>query len=89
MSEGEITVVNYRGGGDAAVWLDKVCELEPVLLPLWPADYPEFLCVYMSPSGELGVPSTRSAMMSVIGPDHLWFCRVPRAEFAAQTDLEE
>ena len=79
----------YTGKGDPTVWLDSVnLDDHPHLVPLWPDDYPAHLAVFLTPDGRLGVGTTWQDMMQAKGPDRLWFCKVPRDSFIAETSAE-
>jgi hypothetical protein len=82
------------GPSDPSIWLeDKNDGQNPLLVPLWPADFPNHLAAYLTESGEVGVALSRDAMLracrSLLRREPcLWFCNIPLAEFLAVTDAD-
>ena len=85
----QIQIVDYTGDEDLTVWLEELNdEQDPVIFPLWPDRYPEYLAVFLSLDLELGVALSRDAMLAARDPDRLWFCGIPRKEFVAKTSAD-
>lgn len=81
--------VNYVGDNDVTVWLEEINEGPPVIVPLWPKDFPRVVPVGITiDEGDLIVPFSRQAMLSLFHPQRLWFCRVPGADLLSNTDAE-
>jgi hypothetical protein len=84
-----IRVVEYFGDEDLSVWLEELNDgHDPVIFPLWPEHYPEYLAVYLTSDQKLGVALSRDAMLAARAPDCLWFCEIPRSAFVALTSTE-
>ena len=90
----QIRTVDFVGSGDPTIWLeDSNGNQNPLIVPLWPPDYPNRLAVYMCETGEIGVALTREAMLQACRSlstraNTLWFCNIPRAEFLASTTAD-
>jgi hypothetical protein len=82
------------GSGDPTIWLeDNNGEYSPLIIPLWSADFPKSLAVYMTESGEIGVALTRKAMLRTCRKlleeeNTLWFCNIPLERFLEVTDAD-
>ena len=88
----KIKQVLFVGSHDPSIWLeDKNGDHTPLLIPLWPADYPRHVAVYLCESGELGIALSRGAMLEACHSllqkaPTLWFCNIPLDEFQAATN---
>jgi hypothetical protein len=86
----EIQIVTYTGDEDLSLWLEEQNgDDDPHIFPLWPDAYPERLAVFINEDAtELGVATSRDAMIAARKPERLWFCNIPRDTFIANTDVE-
>jgi hypothetical protein len=84
----------FVGVSDPTIWLEEHNgEHNPLVIPLWPDDFPEHLAVYMCESGETGVALTRDAMLQACQQllqrePVLWFCNIPKDTLLAATDAD-
>jgi len=90
----KIGSINFVGSFDPTIWLEnKNDEHSPLLVPLWPEDYPKHLAVYFCESGKLGVALSREAMLkachSLLSEEPtLWFCNIPLDELLSATTAD-
>ena len=90
----QVRSVKFVSQGDLTIWLeDNNGECNPLIVPLWPSDYPNHLAVYLTESGELGIAMSRDAMLqacrSLLERERTqWFCNIPLEAFLAVTDAD-
>ena len=90
----QVRTVKFVGPEDPTIWLeDTNGEQNPVLIPVWPIDFPTHLAVYLCESGEIGVAFTRAAMLHVCRlllkrERTQWFCNIPLHAFLEVTDAD-
>ena len=91
---GKVPRIRFLGQTDPSLWLDiKNGEHSPLLIPLWPADFPAHVAVYLSEALEVGVALTRDTMLtacrSLLQEEPvLWFCNIPLEDLLAATDAD-
>lgn len=90
----QIHPVKFVSSGDLTIWLeDNNGGQNPLIIPLWPADFPKSVAVYLCESGEFGVAMSRDAMLqacqTLLRQElTLWFCNIPLGQFLAVTTAD-
>jgi len=84
----EIRQIAFVGDGDVTIWLEEASSCSPLIIPLWPHDYPDRVAVYRSDEGEMGVALSRQAMLAARSPGRLWFCGISLGDLVASTDAK-
>lgn len=85
----EFKLVEFTGKDDLTCWLEEHNgEQDPMIFPLWPADYPKHVPVCLSFEGELAVVLSRAAMLAARDPGRLWFCNITSTDLLAATNAD-
>lgn len=86
--------IQFVGSGDVTIWLEEANGTHsPVIVPVWPLDFPNHLAVYLTESGKLGLALSRQDMIATClelqeQENVLWFCNIPLDDFLAATDMD-